>query len=332
MSSAQDIANHYDAAALAKHGRHMRSASDAVQLRRLNNWIKTVQINMFVSEGDCVLDLCSGKGGDLGKYLKRRIGYYVGCDVSLASAKEAIERYNQSTPGFGATLVVTDCFATNLDDVLPEAIQFDAVSCQFSLHYSFETEARARRMIENVSRRLKPGGHFYGTCPDANVIVDRMRAAYRDDPSATSFGNDYFQVTVGRPGAFDYGQLKKSQGPFGHRYVFDLTDAINSCGEWLVPVRTLISLADSAGLDVVSIMNLHQFFTTYSSASKHPDFADLLRSMRVLDARRRIPEQQFEVAGLYIAFCFKKRGRAPAQSEPFRRPFHHLEAGDIIRI
>ncbi|SPQ93287.1 unnamed protein product (mitochondrion) [Plasmodiophora brassicae] len=304
MSSAQDIANHYDAAALAKHGRHMRSASDAVQLRRLNNWIKTVQINMFVSEGDCVLDLCSGKGGDLGKYLKRRIGYYVGCDVSLASAKEAIERYNQSTPGFGATLVVTDCFATNLDDVLPEAIQFDAVSCQFSLHYSFETEARARRMIENVSRRLKPGGHFYGTCPDANVIVDRMRAAYRDDPSATSFGNDYFQVTVGRPGAFDYGQLKKSQGPFGHR----------------------------AGLDVVSIMNLHQFFTTYSSASKHPDFADLLRSMRVLDARRRIPEQQFEVAGLYIAFCFKKRGRAPAQSEPFRRPFHHLEAGDIIRI
>jgi mRNA (guanine-N7-)-methyltransferase len=41
-----------------------------------------------------VLDLCCGKGGDLGKYAKQNSYYYTGVDITAASIAEAIRRYN----------------------------------------------------------------------------------------------------------------------------------------------------------------------------------------------------------------------------------------------
>lgn len=49
------------------------------------------------------------------------------------------------------------------------------ISVQFALHYSWSTEARARRALANISALLRPGGVFIGTMPDANVIVKRLR-------------------------------------------------------------------------------------------------------------------------------------------------------------
>lgn len=46
---------------------------------------------------------------------------------------------------------------------------------QFALHYSWSTEARARRALANVSALLRPGGTFIGTMPDANVIIKKLR-------------------------------------------------------------------------------------------------------------------------------------------------------------
>lgn len=43
------------------------------------------------------------------------------------------------------------------------------------MHYSWSTEARARRALANVSALLRPGGTFIGTMPDANVIVRKLR-------------------------------------------------------------------------------------------------------------------------------------------------------------
>lgn len=34
----------------------------------------------------------------------------------------------------------------------------------------FETEERARKLLENVSSLLKPGGYFFGITPDSSTI------------------------------------------------------------------------------------------------------------------------------------------------------------------
>jgi mRNA (guanine-N7-)-methyltransferase len=109
-SSAAAVEAHYDRIASGFVGRGSRSALDCVQLRHLNNWIKLVQINRFVPNGAYVFDICSGKGGDLMKYMRRRIGYYVGADLSKRSVQEAMQRYNNLRDArFQATFIHADC-------------------------------------------------------------------------------------------------------------------------------------------------------------------------------------------------------------------------------
>ena len=53
--------------------------------------------------------------------------------------------------------------------------KFDLVTCNFSLHYHFQSEERVRTFLVNVVTRLCDGGYFIGTIIDDNVIVKRLR-------------------------------------------------------------------------------------------------------------------------------------------------------------
>lgn len=73
-----------------------------------------------------------------------------------------------------------------LSDALPPQLAvrdlYDNVSMQFCMHYAFETAAKARMMVENVSRYLRPGGVFIGTIPDSDLLLwvfPRLRTTYR---------------------------------------------------------------------------------------------------------------------------------------------------------
>ncbi|KAL6976203.1 mRNA (guanine-N(7))-methyltransferase, partial [Sarracenia purpurea var. burkii] len=52
--------------------------------------IKSVLIQLYARRGDAVLDLACGKGGDLIKWDKAKIGYYVGIDIAEGSDIELI--------------------------------------------------------------------------------------------------------------------------------------------------------------------------------------------------------------------------------------------------
>jgi mRNA (guanine-N7-)-methyltransferase len=42
---------------------------------------------------------------------------------------------------------------------------------QFCMHYALETVQKARCMLDNVSRYLRPGGIFIGTIPNADLLM-----------------------------------------------------------------------------------------------------------------------------------------------------------------
>ena len=50
-------------------------------------------------------------------------------------------------------------------------VKFDLTSCQFSFHYSFESFHQADMMVRNACEKLRVGGYFIGTTPNANEIV-----------------------------------------------------------------------------------------------------------------------------------------------------------------
>jgi len=77
---ARKVADHYSRR--TNQTLEEREASPIIHLKKLNNWIKSVLIQLYARPDDAVLDLACGKGGDLIKWDKARIGYYVGIDIA----------------------------------------------------------------------------------------------------------------------------------------------------------------------------------------------------------------------------------------------------------
>ncbi|KAK4229357.1 mRNA capping enzyme-domain-containing protein [Podospora fimiseda] len=156
-----------------------------------------------------VLDIGCGKGGDLGKWQQapQQVELYVGLDPADVSIDQARERYrsmvNRGGGGrggrggrhnqrpsprlFDARFHVQDCYAHSIGDLdivrqvgyttspVSSPRGFDVVSMMFCMHYAFETEAKARQMLQNVAGSLKKGGRFIGCIPNSHVISAKVQ-------------------------------------------------------------------------------------------------------------------------------------------------------------
>ena len=304
-----------------------RKDSPIYQMRQFNNWLKAVQIYLHTRPGYSVLDMCCGKGGDLFKWAQAHCTSYVAADTALLSVQELANRYNQMRePPFRPTLLVGDCFHHRISNFLPQQTTFDVVSCQFAIHYAFETENRVRRLLQNVTDRLNPGGFFIGTTVDSNVLVRKIRALD--------------QLTISTPVytvKFDDTHTSKKfakANPFGVRYSFTLDESVEDCPEYLVHFPTFEAIASEYGLELVMLSNFHKFFREFSS-EKYPRFRDLLLSMKVLNVEGTIPVEQWDAIYLYTAFAFKKKGEPPAgmPAESMQpRQFTPVSVDEIIQM
>ncbi|XP_038898964.1 mRNA cap guanine-N7 methyltransferase 1 [Benincasa hispida] len=329
---ARKVAEHYSAR--TNQTLEEREASVIIHLKKLNNWIKSVLVQLYASRGDAVLDLACGKGGDLIKWDKARIGYYVGIDIAEGSIEDCRTRYNGDADhhqrrkkfSFPARLICGDCYEARLDHVLADDAPFDICSCQFALHYSWSTEARARRALANISALLRPGGILIGTMPDANVIVKKLREA-----QGLMFGNSVYWIRFDE----EYAEKKfNASSPFGIKYLFHLEDAVD-CPEWIVPFHVFKSLAEEYDLELVFVKNSHEFVHEYL---KKPVFVDLMRRLGALgdgnQDQSTLSPDEWEVAYLYLSFVLRKRGQPDRTQAPNRRDRGqmHIAKEDIMYI
>lgn len=309
-----------------------REASPIIHLKKLNNWIKSVLVQSYTKKHDAAIDIACGKGGDLIKWDKAKISYYVGIDIADGSIEDARTRYNgeashtkrRNSFSFPARLVCADCFTVHLDEVLQDEGPFDICSCQFALHYSWASEDKARIALQNVSAVLKPGGYFIGTMPDANVIVRKLR-----ETDGLEFGNSCYSVKFD-----DYYFEKKflPSEPFGIQYMFHLEDAV-SCPEWLVHFPTFKALAEEYGLELIDKKNFHEFVHEHI---KNPEFAELMKILGALGngaSRDTISTDEWDAAYLYMAFVFKKVGQSHLRNQRGpRKPAAPINPEDILHV
>uniref|UniRef100_A0A6B2L714 mRNA (guanine-N(7))-methyltransferase n=1 Tax=Arcella intermedia TaxID=1963864 RepID=A0A6B2L714_9EUKA len=289
-------------------------------LRKFNNWIKTLLINQYCQKGFNVFDICAGKGGDLTKWAHAKINRLFFADIAEISVKDAVDRYTKDIStrpklhAFLPTFICADCHKPGLQQELErQAIPFDLVSCQFALHYSFESESSAKQFLTNVSCNLQPGGHFVATLPSASRIVDRVTRS----PSL-NFGNPFYKVTF----------EKKEFPRFGAKYSFTLLDAVDSVPEYLVHHETLVELAKACGLQFVEKQNFLEFY----KKCKVPKNERLERTVRgesgPLDPRFQ------EIVGIYNIYVFKKveSVHLPAKNLLGLKKFPPVTEMDIIKI
>ncbi|KAF7363264.1 mRNA cap guanine-N7 methyltransferase [Mycena sanguinolenta] len=294
-----------------------RETSPIIGLKSFNNWVKSVLISRFahpalvaskvsrstgrgaVSRGK-VLDMGCGKGGDLTKWAKARAAEVLAIDIAAVSVDQARSRWQQMrAPTFDATFAALDCYAEPLSKAFSPAklsTPFDVVSMQFCMHYAFESIQKARCMLDNVSRWLRPGGTFIGTIPNSEQLLQNLEGVPPDAPDLT-FGNEVYKIRF---------EDRKHTPLFGHKYWFYLQDAVENVPEYVVKWDNFVQMAADYGLHPVYKEEFHDVF---SENREHPEFGPLMVKMKVVDANGEsaMDEDQWEAANIYIAFAFEKQ-------------------------
>ncbi|EEB08863.1 P-TEFb-cap methyltransferase Pcm1 [Schizosaccharomyces japonicus yFS275] len=296
---ADTVRHHYNAR--PEMGLRNRRFSPIINLKRFNNWIKSVLINKFTPKKDLVLvlDMGCGKGGDLIKWDKVNVDGYVGIDIAEISVNQARRRYQNLDASFDAVFYSGDCFSTPIYKLLPpDQRRFDIVSLQFCMHYAFESEALARQMLENVSSVLPRGGIMVGTIPSSDRISYR---ASKMAPGTLQFGNAIYHVRFESPPNLSF------RPPFGNKYFFYLEDAVSDVPEFVVPFEAFRALAEDYHLEMIWQKSFREIFMEEKNST---EFGPLLERMQVIDKNGNpgINGPEMEAADFYLAFAFEKRG------------------------
>jgi len=308
-----------------------RSESQLIFLLNFNNFIKSVLIQKYAYKSGrnfSVFDICSGKGGDIGKWTRHNPDHYVALDYSERLVTEAKERYQGINPNFPAVFFVADASdeVRNIDVMLSderlhdikEPIVFDIVSCQMAMHYVFENEARVRSFLRNVCSRLEPGGYFIGTIPDAQSLVRHLR-----ESEGLSFGNKFYSVH------FVQREFPKEH-PVGNKVYFHLQDAIGEkfgdrvvyVPEYLVVFEHFVELAKEFDLELVESKNFHEFYEDECKEERNLNFfKKKVLTPEVVAQEETIPDQ-WEISGLYMTFAFRKK---PQEGRQWRKRGQHFK-------
>ena len=267
------VEKHYDAIPTG-----VRSESSVIALRKYNNWIKSMLIALTTKRDDFVLDLGSGKGGDLGKWCHAKIGLLTSVDISEKSLEHAKERYMKMKDCQMSTVWI---HANPYADILDTERVNDIVSSQFSFHYAFGSPENAEMAVRNIAENLRTGGLFIATIPNAARLEEI--AAER----GAVFGNSVYMV------AFD----DVSDIGVGSRYTFTLTGSVEGVPEYIVPLPYLVDLFRKHGMELEWALPFPEFVKTYGNRYK--------KVAARIGVTPLSPEER-EAVGLYMTIVFKK--------------------------
>lgn len=131
------------------------------ELRRLHNDEKRSLIESVTREGDSILDVGCGFGGDLQKWSKVRANISM-CEPSLEALNEARTR--------AKNMKMHVNFYHGDIRVCPNR-KYDVVCYNFALHYIFQSRALFSDTLKEIKKRVKPGGVFIGIIPDSEQIL-----------------------------------------------------------------------------------------------------------------------------------------------------------------
>jgi len=211
------VALHYNS--LKNTTKVERLNSKIYYMRNFNNWIKSSLIRKYVdfvrrhfgNDQITALDLGAGKGGDLLKWEKGRISKLVCTDLAVTSVQQCEERYNKLKSRsrgriFDAEFITCDSTKEELKDKFRnQEMRFHLTSCQFVMHYAFESETQAETMVRNACSNLREGGILVGSTVNEDVLMNKLMKS-----KDKSFGNDVINVT------FD---SKQDFPDFGCKYI-----------------------------------------------------------------------------------------------------------------
>ena len=237
-----------------------------------HNRIKDDMYKQNVTKDDTLLELAVGRGGDLNKWKRVHPSKVVGIDISLS---------NITSPTQGSAVRYIMDKRKNPHDYLPPCLfvqgdmsvyplfeqedkympiltgketapteylskfenltSFDAISCQFALHYACESEEMFRAFAKNIQKYGKDV--FFGTCSDGKSVYSLLagRKTYMFGSKKQVCG-DYTK---------EYDDRETWTEEFGMPVKVFLESFDKPAIEYLVPFEKVTSILEEYGWDLI---------------------------------------------------------------------------------
>jgi len=183
---------------LLKFYSNVKSSNDDFffeRMRRYHNKIKEYLYNKYCKDTSSLLELCSGRGGDMHKWIYNNIKNVIGYDISEKSIEECKRRLETTKikSDYKYEFYKLDLTRDDSSDIIYNTLStsgisgttVDTICCQFGVHYFFKSEKTLDNIINVLDKTLKNGGHFIVTFMDNkcldNLFGDKKIVSYEID-------------------------------------------------------------------------------------------------------------------------------------------------------
>ncbi|KAF3336223.1 mRNA cap guanine-N7 methyltransferase 2 isoform X2 [Carex littledalei] len=275
---------------------------------RICEFATTALIHIFAFPYAAVCELYCSAIDDANKWDHVQIAHYIG--ISIVAQETGFSEAPEISEGQNKPYSVQFCQADPCTDDLESHLQHkgipvDIVCCLHHLELCFESEEKARKLVQNVSSLLKPGGYFFGIVPDSSTIWTKYQKNV--EASLHKGGGTKSNILPNYIRSENYVitfEVEEDKFPsFGKRYQLKFANEASFHSHCLVHFPSLIRLAREAGLEYIEIQNLTEFYD-----DNRAQFAGLLSNYapNLLDPRGKLLPRSFDILGLYSIFVFQK--------------------------
>lgn len=154
-------------------------------VKKFNNYVKKLLIMRY--KNDTILDLASGRGGDLNKYIAANTRNLIMLEIDINAIEEVIDRkYNiltkiNASNASGCNLIILQVdlnkdFKKNIDIIGNNCDnkQFPVIHCHFAMHYLLGSIKSATNIISFINHYLEKNGTFVITIFDGKKVFDLL--------------------------------------------------------------------------------------------------------------------------------------------------------------
>jgi mRNA (guanine-N7-)-methyltransferase len=231
-------------------------------LRIFHNKIKSQLINQYASNTVLLYDIGVGRGGDLFKWKKAGVEQTIGYDIDKVYIDEALHRMSGSEElrNLNYDIVIKPDIKTFMDYALEKTqSKANVISCQFAIHYFFQSEDMADDMMKNVSENLEEGGFFIGTYLQGETVL-KLTNNFN-----TLYENTQMMI---KPTSTEVTEFGSSIDIFLVNTLYFGDCSVSS--EYVVTKPCLIKLAQKHGLKLIAIRPFEEYFK-FANIDLHTD-------------------------------------------------------------
>lgn len=182
---------------ILKYNMYFKKQDDSYKIiKKFNNYAKNMLIRKQKNVNN-VIDLASGRGGDLEKYIDAGVKNLLMLEIDIDAIDELLERKYRILPNsqnscnltilrmdlnknYKDNIAIIDNNFTNVDKYLNNIPNYKAESvqsihCHFAMHYLLKDKKSAENIASFISHYLEKGGRFTMTLFNGRRVFDLLK-------------------------------------------------------------------------------------------------------------------------------------------------------------